>query len=168
MFQFSGLPSYDYVFTIGWWSIAPSGCPIRTSTNQYLFAAPRGFSQLVASFFGFRCQGILLALFLAWTIMSIANLFLVQSVCHSLSWMSTVLVVVFLPMTNSQPFLFSCLSFVQYILQKLDLLLQIICLIQFSRYIFWSSRILVGSSGLEPPTSRLSGARSSLLSYEPI
>ena len=27
---------------------------------------------------------------------------------------------------------------------------------------------LVGSSGLEPPTSRLSGARSSLLSYEPI
>ena len=29
-------------------------------------------------------------------------------------------------------------------------------------------KFLVGSSGLEPPTSRLSGARSSLLSYEPI
>ena len=28
--------------------------------------------------------------------------------------------------------------------------------------------VLVGSSGLEPPTSRLSGARSSLLRYEPI
>ena len=27
---------------------------------------------------------------------------------------------------------------------------------------------MVGSSGLEPPTSRLSGARSSLLSYEPL
>ena len=27
--------------------------------------------------------------------------------------------------------------------------------------------LLVGSSGLEPPTSRLSGARSNLLSYEP-
>ena len=27
---------------------------------------------------------------------------------------------------------------------------------------------LVGSSGLEPPTSRLSGARSNLLSYEPV
>ena len=26
----------------------------------------------------------------------------------------------------------------------------------------------MGSSGLEPPTSRLSGARSSLLSYEPV
>ena len=33
---------------------------------------------------------------------------------------------------------------------------------QFSRY------TLVGSSGLEPPTSRLSGARSNHLSYEPI
>ena len=30
------------------------------------------------------------------------------------------------------------------------------------------SAYLVGSSGLEPPTSRLSGARSSLLSYEPV
>ena len=28
--------------------------------------------------------------------------------------------------------------------------------------------VLVGSSGLEPPTSRLSGARSNHLSYEPI
>ena len=27
---------------------------------------------------------------------------------------------------------------------------------------------LMGSSGLEPPTSRLSGARSNLLSYEPV
>ena len=31
-----------------------------------------------------------------------------------------------------------------------------------------ASTILVGSSGLEPPTSRLSGARSNQLSYEPI
>ncbi len=28
--------------------------------------------------------------------------------------------------------------------------------------------LLVGSSGLEPPTSRLSGARSNQLSYEPV
>ena len=28
--------------------------------------------------------------------------------------------------------------------------------------------VLVGSSGLEPPTSRLSGVRSNQLSYEPI
>ena len=31
-----------------------------------------------------------------------------------------------------------------------------------------SPRILVGLSGLEPPTSRLSGARSNLLSYKPM
>ena len=30
------------------------------------------------------------------------------------------------------------------------------------------NRSMVGSSGLEPPTSRLSGARSNHLSYEPI
>ena len=44
----------------------------------------------------------------------------------------------------------------------LDLLFLHLCFIQFSK------SKLVGSSGLEPPTSRLSGARSSLLSYEPV
>ena len=34
--------------------------------------------------------------------------------------------------------------------------------------LFLFSEELVGSSGLEPPTSRLSGARSNHLSYEPI
>ena len=33
---------------------------------------------------------------------------------------------------------------------------------------FSNSRKLVGSSGLEPPTSRLSGVRSNHLSYEPV
>ena len=37
----------------------------------------------------------------------------------------------------------------------------------FSRHLF-PRYALVGSSGLEPPTSRLSGARFNLLSYEPI
>jgi hypothetical protein len=40
------------------------GFPIRTSTDLGSFAAPRGFSQLVASFFGSQCQGIPLVLFL--------------------------------------------------------------------------------------------------------
>ena len=34
--------------------------------------------------------------------------------------------------------------------------------------LFFFSEELVGSSGLEPPTSRLSGARSNHLSYEPV
>ena len=52
-------------------------------------------------------------------------------------------------------------------------------IVQFSRYIslkfadkqllFISvKKFLVGSSGLEPPTSRLSGVRSNHLSYEPL
>ena len=39
------------------------GFPIRTSTDQCLLAAPRGFSQLTTSFVGSRCQGILPLLF---------------------------------------------------------------------------------------------------------
>ena len=40
------------------------GFPIRTSTDQRLLAAPRGFSQLTTSFVGSRCQGIRPLLFL--------------------------------------------------------------------------------------------------------
>ena len=54
------------------------------------------------------------------------------------------------------------------ILILLDLLFLHLCFIQFSMYNSWRFLVLVGSSGLEPPTSRLSGARSSLLSYEPV
>ena len=41
------------------------GSPIRTSADLRLCAPSRGFSQLVASFIGFRCQGIRPVLFLA-------------------------------------------------------------------------------------------------------
>src|SRR5437667_5900011 len=34
------------------------GCPIRTSPDQSLLAAPRGLSQPSTSFIGSRCQGI--------------------------------------------------------------------------------------------------------------
>ena len=44
------------------------GCShIRISPDRSLFAAPRSFSQLVTSFIGSQCQGILHMLFLAWT-----------------------------------------------------------------------------------------------------
>ena len=43
-----------------------SDCSIRKSTDRCPLTAPRGLSQLVASFFGSQCQGIPLALFVAW------------------------------------------------------------------------------------------------------
>ena len=43
------------------------GFPIRTSPDHSVFAAPRSFSQLITSFIGSQCQGILLVLFFAWT-----------------------------------------------------------------------------------------------------
>ena len=113
------------------------GCPIRISADLGLFAAPRSFSQLVTSFFGFRCQGILLALFLAWTSW-VPQIFLVQSVFLVFLSLPLCSFVVLFTLTNSQPFLFSCLS-----LRKIHSLafcytrfaFSNLCLIQFSRYI---------------------------------
>ena len=42
------------------------GFPIRKSPDHGSFAAPRSLSQLITSFIGSWCQGIPLALFLAW------------------------------------------------------------------------------------------------------
>ena len=36
-----------------------TGCPIRISADQFVFANPRSFSQLVTSFFALESQGIL-------------------------------------------------------------------------------------------------------------
>jgi hypothetical protein len=56
MFQFPGFASTAYVFSGRY----PKGvgCPIRTSTDQRLLAAPRGFSQRATSFIASWCQGI--------------------------------------------------------------------------------------------------------------
>ena len=40
--------------------------------------------------------------------------------------------------------------------------------LNFVQFAIGQLALLVGSSGLEPPTSRLSGARSNRLSYEPL
>ena len=40
------------------------GCPIQIPVDQWVFAPPHRFSQLVTSFFGSQCQGILPVLFL--------------------------------------------------------------------------------------------------------
>ena len=46
-------------------------CSIRKSADQSPLTAPRSLSQLVTSFFGSRCQGIPLALFVAWPLWDI-------------------------------------------------------------------------------------------------
>jgi hypothetical protein len=56
MFQFPGFASPAYRFS-GQYPIGV-GCPIRTSTDQRLLAAPRGFSQRATSFIASWCQGI--------------------------------------------------------------------------------------------------------------
>ena len=65
MFQFRRFPSYTYGFSV--WYLAV-GFPIRKSPDRRIFAPPRSLSQLVTSFFGSWCQGIPLALFIAWPI----------------------------------------------------------------------------------------------------
>ena len=61
MFQFPGFAPHlavgGYVFNI-------PGCPIRTSVDQFLFADPHSFSQLITSFFASESLGILHTLFL--------------------------------------------------------------------------------------------------------
>ena len=67
MFQFGRLPSYTYVFSIWYTSSSCMDCSIRKSTYHSVLTAPRGLSQLITSFFGSQCQGILHMLFFAWT-----------------------------------------------------------------------------------------------------
>ena len=49
----------------GDWALPQPGSPIRISWDLCLLAAPPGFSQLIASFFGNQCPGIHPALFFA-------------------------------------------------------------------------------------------------------
>ena len=58
MFQFAGFPPYDYGFIIRWQKFFLPGFPIRIPADQWIFAPPRSFSQLITSFFGSWCQGI--------------------------------------------------------------------------------------------------------------
>ena len=70
MFQFPRFPSHTYLFSIRS-MVLHHGCfHIRKSADQCLFAAPRSLSQLVTSFVGSQCQGILHILFFAWTTFS--------------------------------------------------------------------------------------------------
>ena len=55
MFHFAGFaPAYMRVS-----DLRRRGCPIRRPSDQGSLAPPRSFSQLTASFFADKCQGIL-------------------------------------------------------------------------------------------------------------
>ena len=56
---------YSYIVT---YALIYVGFPIRKSADRNVFAVPRSLSQLVTSFFGSWCQGILPVLFLTWPI----------------------------------------------------------------------------------------------------
>ena len=60
-----GFPAYTYGFSIRSAILHRGGSPIRKSAGQCSFAAHRSLSQLVTSFVGSRCQGILRMLFFA-------------------------------------------------------------------------------------------------------
>ena len=65
MFQFTGFPPMHYGFIHGYVSSPYVGSPIQTPADPWVFAPPRGFSQLIASFIGPWCQGIRPVLFSA-------------------------------------------------------------------------------------------------------
>ena len=62
-FSSGGSPHIPILFSIWYLTV---GFPIRRSPDRSLFAAPRSLSQLITSFIGSWCQGIPLALFIAW------------------------------------------------------------------------------------------------------
>ena len=68
MFQFTRFPSIRYGLAYGWQRSSLPGFPIQISPDQWIFAPPRSFSQLITSFIGSQCQGIHPALFFAWPV----------------------------------------------------------------------------------------------------
>ena len=169
------------------------GFPIRKSTDRCLFTAPRGLSQLVTSFFGSWCQGIHLMLFVTWTYCSpilrwvSQYLFtdLVACFFTTLWWQNCS----FLPFFLERPisiffycFLNIC-SFALFGFQWSFAFTLTLLYLSATFHVFAcetkSFRLrmkldrqsllcrVVGLDGLEPSTSRLSGARSNHLSYRP-
>ena len=64
-FSSPGSPIYTMYSCIYTVALPTVSSLIRKSTDQSLFAAPRSFSQLIASFIGAKCQGIHYTLFIA-------------------------------------------------------------------------------------------------------
>ena len=150
MFQFRQFPTYTYVFSVCYMDILHVGFPIQKSADQRIFAPPRSLSQLITSFFGSQCQGIRPAPFLAWPF---SLLFFDSSFANKS----------FRKIVDLSKIIYLLLSLrSHYSVFKVHRNLATVSLPYYIQI------KMVGSSGLEPPTSRLSGARSNHLSYEPV
>ena len=164
---------------------------IRKSTDQHLFAVPRSLSQLITSFIGSWCQGIRPMLFIAWSLGSLWKLY--ESLFLFLP-LTEKLLLKFLSLFSFQG-TFSVFFKKHFLFFKLlekkklsfnfggdeesrtpDPLLarQVLSQLSYTPTLFnslWGLFLMryamVGLSGLEPPTSRLSGVRSNHLSYKP-
>ena len=207
MFQFPTFPAQDYGFILRSMILHHSGFPIRKSTDRGLFTAPRGLSQLVASFFGSWCQGIHLMLFIAWTLLLVLYKLLIFATLLEFRSIINFGLLTLLTCEKDNPFAFIFLSYstlmnffilancsyprfswktillldirFETVFKHISFLKQFFSIIcSFYSFLLYSvfnehlrgklSAFLVGSNGLEPSTSRLSGARSSHLSYEPM
>ena len=168
MFQFRRFPTYAYLIQHMLLRLLLVGFPIRISPDLSLFAAPRSFSQLITSFIGSWCQGIPLALFFAWPLNLLCSSF--TSSCRSIHFW---FLFKFYKNYAGSHFFVSLLAKLLFTLNFVSLLLPFLIVshslfVQFSRCICEPFYSLVGQSGLEPPTSRLSVVCSSQLSYWPV
>ena len=144
MFQFRRFPTYAYVFSVCYTGMTPCRFPhSEICGSRAICASP----QLIAA-----CHVLLRLPVPRHSPCALSNLTFELSEFH-LRVKSFASQKLYLPLTllNLSRFL-SCLSFN----------------FQGTFLALPSQKELVGSSGLEPPTSRLSGARSNRLSYEPI
>ena len=73
-FSSGGSPHIPMDSVYDTWVWTQVDCSIQKSTDQSLFAAPRGLSQLITSFIGSWCQGIRPAPFVAWPIMLVLTI----------------------------------------------------------------------------------------------
>ena len=132
-------------------------CSIRISAGLCSLTTRRSFSQLTTSFFGSQCQGIRPALLLALPFVRFEFSLIHCSFFTRLIFLNRV---VSLDCISSY-FSYSIFKFPFSILFQEQKLTDNSLSINFHSW-------LVGTSGLEPPTSRLSGVRSNQLSYKPI
>ena len=161
-----------------------------------LFAAPRSLSQLITSFIGSWCQGIRLMLLFAWTFLSVIlsnylvlfvllellefhkTFFRLFPLCslktffpfvHWFHFFHLSVKLYFFTLLFNRKTYTNLLIFVLFVC-SFFLLFNLFSFIRFSMIMFAYQLFvgMVGTSGLEPPTSRLSGARSNHLSYAPL